>query len=128
MGIKGQGTIIQLSNKHSNDLERYFVNLIKTSISLFWFWNFLVISLRTWCFVMKLNVKGKYEAEKDNEMNLKKKVGMYQFLICRAVSVGLWSLKPCPFESGLKKFALEPVVMFFFKKCQKDYKCWLIQS
>ena len=68
---------------------------------------------------MKLNVKGKYEAEKDNEMNLKKKVGMYKFLICRAVSVGLWSLKPCPFESGLKKFALEPVVMFFFQKMSK---------
>ena len=28
--------------------------------------------------------------------------------------------KPCPFESGLRKFALDPVVVIFFK----DAKCW----
>ena len=26
--------------------------------------------------------------------------------------------EPCPFESGLKKFALDPVVVTFFKKLQ----------
>ena len=26
------------------------------------------------------------------------------------------SLKPCPFEFGLRKFALDPVVVIFFKK------------
>ena len=34
----------------------------------------------------------------------------------------------CSFGSGLRKFALDPVVVIFFKKCQKNYKCWLIQS
>ena len=33
--------------------------------------------------------------------------------------------KPCPFGLGLKKFALDPVVVIFFKKCQKIYKCWI---
>ena len=32
--------------------------------------------------------------------------------------------KPCPFESGLRKFALDPVVVIFFKKLQKNYKWW----
>ena len=31
--------------------------------------------------------------------------------------------KPCPFDLGLRKFALDPVVVIFFKKCQKNYKC-----
>ena len=31
----------------------------------------------------------------------------------------------CPFEFGLRKFALDPVVVIFFKKCQKNYKCWI---
>ena len=31
-------------------------------------------------------------------------------------------LKPCPF--GLIK-RLDPVVVIFFKKCQKNYKCWI---
>ena len=26
---------------------------------------------------------------------------------------------------GLRKFALDPVVVIFFKKCQKNYKCWI---
>ena len=30
--------------------------------------------------------------------------------------------KPCPF--GLIK-RLDPVVVIFFKKCQKNYKCWI---
>ena len=34
------------------------------------------------------------------------------------------SLKPCPFGSGLKKFALDPVVVIFFKNAKKNYKCW----
>ena len=37
-------------------------------------------------------------------------------------------IQPCPFDLGLRKFALDPVVVTFFKKCQKNYKCWLIQS
>ena len=24
----------------------------------------------------------------------------------------------------LRKFTLDPVVVIFFKKCQKNYKCW----
>ena len=32
------------------------------------------------------------------------------------------NLKPCPF--GLIK-RLDPVVVIFFKKCQKIYKCWI---
>ena len=31
--------------------------------------------------------------------------------------------KACPFGSGLRKFKLDPVVVIFFKKCQKNYKC-----
>ena len=34
------------------------------------------------------------------------------------------TFKACPFGSGLKKFGLDPVVVIFFKKCQKNYKCW----
>ena len=32
--------------------------------------------------------------------------------------------KPCPFGSGLRKFALEFVIVFFFQKCRKYYKWW----
>ena len=32
--------------------------------------------------------------------------------------------KPCPFGSGLRKFALDPVIVFFFSKMQKDHKWW----
>jgi hypothetical protein len=32
--------------------------------------------------------------------------------------------KPCPFGLGLRKFALDPVVVIFFKKWQKNYKWW----
>ena len=32
-------------------------------------------------------------------------------------------IEVCPFGSGLRKFALDPVVVIFFKKCQKNYKC-----
>ena len=28
-------------------------------------------------------------------------------------------LKPCPFGLGLRKFALDPTLVNFFKKCQK---------
>ena len=31
-----------------------------------------------------------------------------------------YKLKPCPFGLGLRKFALDPVVVIFFKKCQKS--------
>ena len=32
--------------------------------------------------------------------------------------------QPCPFGLGLRKFALDPVVVIFFKKLQKNYKWW----
>ena len=32
--------------------------------------------------------------------------------------------KPCPFEFGLRKFALDPVVVIFFKNAKKSYKRW----
>ena len=38
---------------------------------------------------------------------------------------GCAKYKPCPFEFGLRKFALDPIVVIFFKKCQKNYKCWI---
>ena len=28
--------------------------------------------------------------------------------------------KPCPFDLGLRKFALDSAVVIFFKKCQKN--------
>ena len=34
-------------------------------------------------------------------------------------------LQPCPFGLGLRKFSLDPVVVIFFKKCKKNYKCWI---
>jgi hypothetical protein len=37
---------------------------------------------------------------------------------------GEQGFRPCPFGSELKKFALDPVVVIVFKKCQKNYKCW----
>ena len=37
----------------------------------------------------------------------------------------LWS---CPFGSGLKKFALDPVVVIFFKHAKKNTRVGLIQS
>ena len=37
-------------------------------------------------------------------------------------SFRLIRLKPCPF--GLIK-RLDPVIVIFFKKCQKNYKCWI---
>ena len=33
----------------------------------------------------------------------------------------------CPFEFGLSKITLDPVVVIFFKKCQKNHKCQLIR-
>ena len=35
----------------------------------------------------------------------------------------LLRLKPCPFGSGLRKFALDPVFVIFFKN-EKKYKWW----
>ena len=32
------------------------------------------------------------------------------------------STKPCPFGSGLRKFALDPVIAIFFKNEKKKYK------
>ena len=34
-------------------------------------------------------------------------------------------LEPCPFGLGLRKFALDPVVVFFFEKCFRNFieKC-----
>ena len=29
------------------------------------------------------------------------------------------------FEFGLRMFALDPVVVIFFKKCEKNYKSWI---
>ena len=37
-------------------------------------------------------------------------------------SKGKVTQKPCPF--GLIK-SLDPIVVIFFKKCQKNYKCWI---
>ena len=31
----------------------------------------------------------------------------------------MWQLKPCPSQSGLRKFALDPVVVFFFAFLKK---------
>ena len=31
----------------------------------------------------------------------------------------------CPFGLGLRKFALDPVVVISFKKRQKNFKCWI---
>ena len=44
-------------------------------------------------------------------------------------SHNLWwqRAKPCPFGLGLRKFALDPTLVNFFKECQKKYKCWLIR-
>ena len=36
--------------------------------------------------------------------------------------------KPCPFESGLRKFALDFVVVFFFKNAEKTTSGGLILS
>ena len=36
--------------------------------------------------------------------------------------------KPCPFESGLRKFALDPVVVIFFKNVKKVTSGGLILS
>ena len=33
-------------------------------------------------------------------------------------------IQPCPFGLGLRKFALDPVFVIFFKKWQKNYKWW----
>ena len=31
-----------------------------------------------------------------------------------------YPLKPCPFALGLRKFALDPTIVIFFKKCKKS--------
>ena len=36
--------------------------------------------------------------------------------------LGFHEFKPCPFDLGLRKFALDPVVVIFFKNAKKNYK------
>ena len=122
--------------------------MLKKLATSWWGENELLFYLHTWQFVgkseiMKMDVivvfflKGFIFTVQYNELKSNKSRFCRLFKGVCNFSYKDWSFpskevcsnfkwhEPCPFEFGLRKFALDPVVENFFKSCQKNYKCWI---